>query len=198
MGDGKPPDPTAGTRRPLEVSSLSDGKKDSDSIHQKERVRLLTLTDDNTMMDEVMVEDIIEEELNHSSMPETTTEGGRVRNLLEQGPKPQPKSVAWGMESKKLFSEAVREESWYVADSDYEDVAEAIREDDNESPDQEDNNPLCTTVRFTPTKWRNYRREWRSAIMVKVLGRTFPYPIMAPSRLQIVPMGFSFSDTLTS
>ncbi|CAL1377656.1 unnamed protein product [Linum trigynum] len=107
MGDGKPPDPTAGTRRPPEVSSLSDGKKDSDLIHQKERVRLLTLTDDNTKMDEVMVEDSIEEELNHSSMPETTTEGDRVRNLLEQGPKPQPKPVAWGMESKKLFSEAL-------------------------------------------------------------------------------------------
>ncbi|CAL1393285.1 unnamed protein product [Linum trigynum] len=87
--------------------------------------------------------------------------------------------MAWGSGSRKLFSEVVREESWYVAESDSEDVAEEIREADCDEELSDVEDPLCPTIPFSTAEMRGYRREWRSALIVKVMGRTFQYPIMA-------------------
>ncbi|CAL1413621.1 unnamed protein product [Linum trigynum] len=91
---------------------------------------------------------------------------------------PQTKPMAWGVERIKLFSEVVREETWYVGESDSEDGVHEMKED-IQPEKTSDEDPLCPTIYFSPEEWKNYRREWRAALMLKVLGRSFPYPIMA-------------------
>ncbi|CAL1381667.1 unnamed protein product [Linum trigynum] len=180
-GELKPPDPTAGIRRPPEVSSSPDGKKAQEEQHPKKRVRPLSFTGDSSPMDEVIVEDITleEQQETHRTMSPRTMEPENQPNMEKEPPAPPTKPSAWGEGRKKLFSEAVKEVEWYVAKSDSEDIAEAMREEDNEDEDLEDENPLCPTISFSSFEWHKYRREWRSAIVVKVLGRSFPYPVIA-------------------
>ncbi|CAN0838469.1 hypothetical protein LINGRAHAP2_LOCUS2169 [Linum grandiflorum] len=69
-------------------------------------------------------------------------------------------------------------EDWYVAESNSEDVAETMREEDDELDDDEDD-PLCPPILFTAQEKVTFRREWRSALVVKGLAGeclTFPYP----------------------
>ncbi|CAL1410582.1 unnamed protein product [Linum trigynum] len=63
VGEGRPPDPIAGSLRPLEVSSSSDEKKDRESQHPKKRVLQLELINDQNLRYEVIVEDIMEDEM---------------------------------------------------------------------------------------------------------------------------------------
>ncbi|CAI0462165.1 unnamed protein product [Linum tenue] len=149
-------------------------------------------------MEEVIVEDCTEEELNavkasssaaQSTIPividEPKTQAEPAKTSDEgtkETPIPVTQSV-WGNEKKKTFSEIVQDTAWYVEDSDGEDVMEAIREDDEDYSVPMNDDPKCPTIPFTVAEVRKYRREWRSALMVKVLGRTYPYPVVA-KRLQ--------------
>ncbi|CAL1360968.1 unnamed protein product [Linum trigynum] len=44
-------------------------------------------------------------------------------------------------------------------------------------PEEED--PLSPNIEFTAAELRAFQREWRSAIVVEVLGQSFPYPMIA-------------------
>ncbi|CAL1414522.1 unnamed protein product [Linum trigynum] len=165
----KPPDPTAGVRRPPEVTSSPDGKKARESQHPKKRVRGIDLVNETVSMEEVLVEDITDEEI-----PETQKQEYQGTQIPSPPSQPQSQTspvpaMAWGVGRK-----AVREEAWYVEDSDSEDVAEAMREDGVDDSPVEEEDPRCPTICFTKGELRSYRREWRSA-----LGRSFPYPVIA-------------------
>ncbi|CAI0406261.1 unnamed protein product [Linum tenue] len=55
-----------------------------------------------------------------------------------------------------------------------EDVTQAEKEDDDQVGEEEQN-PLCPTIPFTAAEKIRWRREWRSALVVKGLGRNVPY-----------------------
>ncbi|CAI0463744.1 unnamed protein product, partial [Linum tenue] len=63
VGEDKPPDPVAGNRRPPEVSSSSDGKKEKEAQHPRKRVRPIGSLEESTMKEAVFVEDITEAEM---------------------------------------------------------------------------------------------------------------------------------------
>ncbi|CAI0550812.1 unnamed protein product [Linum tenue] len=60
-----------------------------------------------------------------------------------------------------------------------------MREDDLDDEIPEDDDPLCPTIAFTALEKQRWRREWRSALIIKVLGRTFPFPAIA-RRLEVL------------
>ncbi|CAL1360468.1 unnamed protein product [Linum trigynum] len=64
-------------------------------------------------------------------------------------------------------------------ESDNEDVVEEMSEDTTKEDTAHEEDPRCPTIYFSPEEWRSYRREWRSALMVKVLGRSYPYPVIS-------------------
>ncbi|CAN0918315.1 hypothetical protein LINGRAHAP2_LOCUS30801 [Linum grandiflorum] len=78
---------------------------------------------------------------------------------------------AWKQGTQKLFT---RTEDWYVAESHSEDVAETMREEEDELDDDEDD-PLCPPILFTAQEKITFRQEWRSALVVKGLGRRVSY-----------------------
>ncbi|CAL1407044.1 unnamed protein product [Linum trigynum] len=82
-----------------------------------------------------------------------------------------------------------------------EDVAAAMREDDLDNEVPEDDDPRFPTIPFTAMEKQRWRREWRSALIVKVLGRTFPFPVISKrleslwakcGMLQISSLSYSF------
>ncbi|CAI0402279.1 unnamed protein product [Linum tenue] len=85
-------------------------------------------------------------------------------------------SSAQGTGARKLFSTFLIEEEWYVAESDSDDVAEAIREDDLDDEIPEDDNPRCPTIPFKALEKQRYRRTWSSALIVIVLVVRSPSP----------------------
>ncbi|CAI0548986.1 unnamed protein product [Linum tenue] len=88
---------------------------------------------------------------------------------------------AWtskGGAARKLFPDRPRTEEWYVADSDSEDVAEAIREDGLEEEIDDEDDPTCPPIHFTTAEKRMYQRPWRSALVVKLLGRSTSYTVL--------------------
>ncbi|CAL1353834.1 unnamed protein product [Linum trigynum] len=81
---------------------------------------------------------------------------------------------AWSDGSRKRFSEILQQDSWYVAESDSEDVAQAEREEDDVE-DGKDFDRLCPSALFTAAEKARWRREWRSALVVKGLGHRVSY-----------------------
>ncbi|CAN0912774.1 hypothetical protein LINGRAPRIM_LOCUS481, partial [Linum grandiflorum] len=81
---------------------------------------------------------------------------------------------AWTERTNTLFEEVRDNGDWYVADSDSEDVAESMREEDDEL-DEEEEDPLCPQIFFTAAEKASFRRPCRSALVVKGLGRNVPY-----------------------
>ncbi|CAI0405118.1 unnamed protein product [Linum tenue] len=75
-------------------------------------------------------------------------------------------------------------EGWYVADSDSEEVAEAEREEDDYAPEGE-YDPTCPTVLFSTAEKRSFRRDWRSALVVRGLGRNVPFNLLSPCLHQL-------------
>ncbi|CAI0453976.1 unnamed protein product [Linum tenue] len=92
---------------------------------------------------------------------------------------------AWNTGSHKIFTAHSQVEEWYVAESDSEDVAAAMKEDDLDDEIPEDDDPLCPTIAYTAMEKQRWRREWRSALIVKVLGRTFAFPVIS-RRLEVL------------
>ncbi|CAI0431417.1 unnamed protein product [Linum tenue] len=84
---------------------------------------------------------------------------------------------AWG--GRKLFADVLSGDTWYVAESDSEDVAQAMREEDHDDETPEEENPRCPSILFMAMEKQRFRRKWRSALIVKVLGRTFPFPVLS-------------------
>ncbi|CAL1356042.1 unnamed protein product [Linum trigynum] len=82
---------------------------------------------------------------------------------------PSPGKGTWA----KSFSAVLQEDKWYVADSDSEDVAAMEKEEDDEIDAEED--PKCPTIPFIAAEKIKWRREWRSALVVKGLGRRVSY-----------------------
>ncbi|CAL1355247.1 unnamed protein product [Linum trigynum] len=50
-----------------------------------------------------------------------------------------------------------------------------MREDDLDDEVPEDDDPKCPTIPFKAMEKIRYRRKWRSALIIKVLGQTFPF-----------------------
>ncbi|CAN0861924.1 hypothetical protein LINGRAHAP2_LOCUS8340 [Linum grandiflorum] len=96
-------------------------------------------------------EEILEDQLNDSQIHEKI-----------------PKPNAWTERTNTLFEEFSGQDNWYVADSDSEDVAEAMREEGDEV-NEEDDDPLCPHIYFTAAEKNSFKRAWRSALVVKVL-----------------------------
>ncbi|CAL1412878.1 unnamed protein product [Linum trigynum] len=77
-----------------------------------------------------------------------------------------------------------------------------MREDDlDDEVPEDDDDPLCPTIAYTALEKQRWRREWRSALIVKVLGRTFPFPVIARrletlwakcGTIQVSSLSFSF------
>ncbi|CAL1360467.1 unnamed protein product [Linum trigynum] len=66
----RPPELSGGTRRPPEISSSPDGKKDGETQHAKKRVRPLDFNKDCAGLEDVIIEDITEEEVHEDMGPE--------------------------------------------------------------------------------------------------------------------------------
>ncbi|CAN0880263.1 hypothetical protein LINGRAHAP2_LOCUS13565, partial [Linum grandiflorum] len=154
----KPPDPVSGVRRPAQTSSSPNSKSDKASHPAAKKVRAMTFTK------EVEVEDVLVEDV--------TYEDDLMKDPVENNKqsKAPPVPNAWTNDAAKLFD---RSEEWYVADSDSEDVAESMREEDDMM--DEDDDPTCPSILFTAAEKLSFRREWRSALVVKGLGRRIPY-----------------------
>ncbi|CAI0500736.1 unnamed protein product [Linum tenue] len=70
-------------------------------------------------------------------------------------------------------------DEWYIAESDSEDIAAAIREDGQEAPFEADEDPKCPPIQFSAVEERTFCRELRSALIVKALGRSVSYTAMS-------------------
>ncbi|CAN0871527.1 hypothetical protein LINGRAHAP2_LOCUS9865 [Linum grandiflorum] len=158
----KPPDLVSGARRPLTASSSSTSKGDRDTQQAKKKVRAMDLNQSAGLGD-VEIEDVSHEE--------TTQEESKQDSPMKET-YTQPN--AWTKRVNSLFEEYRGHDEWYVADSDSEDVAEAMREEDDMVDDEEDD-PLCPQICFTAAEKASFRRPWRSALVVKGLGRNVPY-----------------------
>ncbi|CAL1412275.1 unnamed protein product [Linum trigynum] len=76
-----------------------------------------------------------------------------------------------------------------------------MREEDLDEEVPEEDDPHCPIIPFNDMEKARYRRKWRSALIVKVLGRTFPFPVLSKrletlwakhGGLQISSMSFGF------
>ncbi|CAI0428682.1 unnamed protein product [Linum tenue] len=84
----------------------------------------------------------------------------------------------WPAWTRPLFSEILKQDQWYVENSDTEDVEQREKEEDD-FVDEEAEDPKCPTICFTATEKAKWRREWRSALVVKGLGRRVAYVPLA-------------------
>ncbi|CAN0912775.1 hypothetical protein LINGRAHAP2_LOCUS27546 [Linum grandiflorum] len=138
------------------------GKGDRDSQQVKKKVRAMDLNQ-ATGLEDVEIADVMHEE----------TQSGEPDQDYTMKEKPiQPN--AWTERTNTLFEEVRDNGDWYVADSDSEDVAESMREEDDEL-DEEEEDPLCPQIFFTAAEKASFRRPCRSALVVKGLGRNVPY-----------------------
>ncbi|CAL1362049.1 unnamed protein product [Linum trigynum] len=147
---GKPPEVSSGQRRPAEASSTPDGKSARETVQPKKKVRAL-----NFEGEAVDVEDLTAEEM------DTEHEGNAPK-------------ASWQAKKGMSFSDILQQDHWYVAESDSEDVLEREKEEDDEIDDEKED-PKCPTIPFTATEKTRWRREWRSALVVKGLGRRVSY-----------------------
>ncbi|CAL1383061.1 unnamed protein product [Linum trigynum] len=83
---------------------------------------------------------------------------------------------------QKKKAKAVGEDG--TTDSDSEEVAEAEREEDDYASEGE-YDPTCPTVLFSAAEKRSFRRDWRSALVVRGLGRNVPFNLLSPRLHQL-------------
>ncbi|CAN0905344.1 hypothetical protein LINGRAHAP2_LOCUS23606 [Linum grandiflorum] len=86
---------------------------------------------------------------------------------------------AWTQRSNRLFEQSYLADEWYIEDLDSEDMAETMREEDDVF-DEDTYDPSCPPVLFSAAEKASFRRVWRSALVVRGLGRRIPYSILAP------------------
>ncbi|CAN0917279.1 hypothetical protein LINGRAHAP2_LOCUS30196 [Linum grandiflorum] len=155
----KPPDPLSGLRRPSPASPSSPPLKDKESFQANKKVKSMNPVksigvDENTAIQQPKLKVPSEQPLEDQTMPDAPI----GRNFWTEG-------------SHHLFG---RTDNWYIAESDSEDVAETMRDEDDEIED-EDDDLLCPSVLFSAAEKASFRREWRSALIVKGLGRRVSY-----------------------
>ncbi|CAN1239300.1 hypothetical protein LINGRAPRIM_LOCUS2322 [Linum grandiflorum] len=85
----------------------------------------------------------------------------------------------WTQRSNRLFENSCLADEWYIEDSDSEDVVETMREEDDVL-DEDTYDLLCLPVLFSAAEKASFRRVWRSALVVRGLGRRIPYSVLAP------------------
>ncbi|CAN0858702.1 hypothetical protein LINGRAHAP2_LOCUS7412 [Linum grandiflorum] len=134
-----------------------------DTQHIKKKVRSLNIQADHRIND-VEIEDVTHQESN--------LEGMNTEEIIKEHP--TPAANAWNQRCNAMFEAMETGDDWYVADSDSEDVAEATREEDDTLDDDEED-PLCPSILFTAAENVSFRRVWRSALVVRGLGRRIPY-----------------------
>ncbi|CAI0374832.1 unnamed protein product [Linum tenue] len=153
----RPPDPNGGQRRSPVMSSSPNGRDEKEAQHPKKKAK--NVRENPTYEPDPMMED--------STTVQQPRETENVDGSQAVSPRSAPQS-AWGAGTKKkLFSDMLTEDSWYVADSDSEDVAMALKEDDLDDEVLENDDPTCPTIPFTSMEKLRYRRKWRSALIVK-------------------------------
>ncbi|CAN0918877.1 hypothetical protein LINGRAHAP2_LOCUS31136 [Linum grandiflorum] len=140
----KEPDPLSGTRRPLPTSNSLSAGDERETQHANKKVRPLDLNPPQHM-EEVTVEDVTDEENTQKSPSHEVLmeDAGTIPN-------------AWTQCSNKLFEEFRFNDGWYIADSDYEDVADSMREEDDYL-DDETCDPLCPPVLFMAAEKISFR-----------------------------------------
>ncbi|CAN0838663.1 hypothetical protein LINGRAHAP2_LOCUS2281 [Linum grandiflorum] len=157
----KPPEQTSGTRRHQLASSSPSGKGDRDTQHAKKKVRAMDLNQPEGM-EGVSIGDTT----NMATTEEINMDDSSMKN-------PPENENVWTQRTNKLFQELSKQDEWYVADSDSEDIASAMREEDDVL-DEEEIDPLCPPILFTAAEKTSFRRAWRSALVVKGLSRKLP------------------------
>ncbi|CAL1396415.1 unnamed protein product [Linum trigynum] len=111
-----------GIRRPSPVTSSPNAKGDKETQQPKKKAK--HMVDNPLFREEQMAEDTLS--------PIKEPMGSPIRKHHE---------AAWtGGVSRKLFGNVRPEDEWYIAESDSEDIAEAMREDDldDEIPEDDD------------------------------------------------------------
>ncbi|CAL1353413.1 unnamed protein product [Linum trigynum] len=155
-GGNKPPDNLSGSRRPAETTSSLNHKNAKETTQVKKHPRAINLVQEGIRMEDSQRGEEMETE--------------EIENTPEN-----PHTSAWaGGGGRKLFGEGRQKEGWYIAESDTEDTLQAEKEDDDECDGME-HNPNCPTIPFTAAENIRWRREWRSALVVKGLGRRVPF-----------------------
>ncbi|CAL1403036.1 unnamed protein product [Linum trigynum] len=74
-------------------------------------------------------------------------------SLQAKGMEPPPS--AWS--GRRLFSDSIADNAWYVAESDSEDVAEAMKDDELNDVVPDDDDPVCPTIPFKAMEKIRYR-----------------------------------------
>ncbi|CAL1407417.1 unnamed protein product [Linum trigynum] len=126
------PDFIAGQHCPPPASSSPNPKGDREAQQSKKRAKPTIPTNDVESAADGMTVDVEMGEKQYSQS--------------------SPKLAAWssGMEAaRRLFSDLLRPDAWYIADSDSEDVAAGIREDGMEVNEEGDDDPVCLTIKFS-------------------------------------------------
>ncbi|CAN0839249.1 hypothetical protein LINGRAHAP2_LOCUS2524 [Linum grandiflorum] len=153
----KPPDPLSGVCRPPSGSSSLKAKCGGDSQQVRKKARAMDMNC-RSETEDVVIEDVPE---NNPGFEASSDQ--EMSDRLETG-------NPWNQGARQFFE---RTKDWYVADSDSEDVAADLREEDDDFDDDED--PLCPSIAFSAAEKASFRREWRSALVVKGLGRRLSY-----------------------
>ncbi|CAL1379395.1 unnamed protein product [Linum trigynum] len=153
----------AGQHRPPTASSSPNPKGDREAQQTKKRAKPSMTFPGNTPMQEAAFE-------------ETMSDGQKT-------PRPaSPRPSVWGSSAgaaRRLFGDSSHTGTWYIADSDSEGIAEAMREDGKEADFEGTVDPKCPSIEYTLAEERMFCREWRSALVVMVLGRSLSYTLIA-------------------
>ncbi|CAL1378439.1 unnamed protein product [Linum trigynum] len=158
-----PPDNLVGHRRPPSASSSPNPKGDREAQQSKKRAK--------------QTAERIHVESDSDAVLEDAPEMKDKRN--DSGSPPASAWTSGTGAARRLFSEFFNPDEWYVADSDSEDVAAAIREDGLEDGMEVNDDPLCPNIHFEAAEERQFCRKLRSALVVKVLGRYSSYTIVS-------------------
>ncbi|CAL1404050.1 unnamed protein product [Linum trigynum] len=111
----KPPD-TVGGRRPPPGSSSPDGESEKETVQAKKKVRPTNFDKTYPADEDGGTASMDTEEDSIRTQEATGTEGG---------------TNSWFGSAKRLFSDVLKDETWYVEESDSEDVAQREKEEDN-------------------------------------------------------------------
>ncbi|CAL1394140.1 unnamed protein product [Linum trigynum] len=151
---GKPPE-HSGNRRTATATSSPDGKSEKEAVQPKKRARSLNLDKQGVGLEG----DAIEMET------ETAFEETETTNRAKH---------TWQGAAAKLFQQNSGDDEWYVEESDSGDVVSGEKEED-EISGEEEQDPLCPTAPFSASQKIRWRTEWRSALVVRGLGRRVSY-----------------------
>ncbi|CAI0403485.1 unnamed protein product, partial [Linum tenue] len=80
----------------------------------------------------------------------------------------------WTGGARRLFSEVIQQDKWYIEESDTEDAEQREREEDD-VVEEGTNDPKCPMSCFSVVEKIRWWQEWRSALVVKGLGRKVPH-----------------------